>query len=107
MKYLVSTNLNILHNGKEPTSVISKRKEVLHLTLRTDKIEDLLTLTYLMRSLCQTIDTLNFNFVIWKLPGPNIATPAKPTQNPTRKTLGKSRGFTKSYTLGAKCIAGC
>jgi hypothetical protein len=31
MEYLVSTNLNILNKGNEPTFVISKRKEVMDL----------------------------------------------------------------------------
>jgi hypothetical protein len=37
MEYLVSTNLNILNKGNEPTAVISNRKEVIDLTLGTDK----------------------------------------------------------------------
>jgi hypothetical protein len=43
MEYLVSTNLNILNKGNEPSFVISNRKEVLHLTLGTDRIVDLMT----------------------------------------------------------------
>jgi hypothetical protein len=43
MEYLVSTNLNILNKGNEPTFVISNRKEVIDLTLGTDKIGDLVT----------------------------------------------------------------
>jgi hypothetical protein len=48
MEYLVSTNLDILHNGNKPTFVISNRKEVIDLILETDKIGDLVTnwLTY-------------------------------------------------------------
>jgi hypothetical protein len=43
MEYLVSTNLSILNKGNEPTFVISNRKEVIELTLGTDKIGDLVT----------------------------------------------------------------
>jgi hypothetical protein len=43
MEYLVSTNLNILNKGNEPTSVMSNRKKVIDLTLGTDKIGDLVT----------------------------------------------------------------
>jgi hypothetical protein len=43
VEYLVSTNLNILNKGNEPTFVISNRKEVIDLTLGTDKIGDLVT----------------------------------------------------------------
>jgi hypothetical protein len=39
---LVSRNLNILNKAKEP-NVISNRKEVIDLTLRTDKIGDIVT----------------------------------------------------------------
>jgi len=42
MEYMVCTNLNILNKVNEPTFVIN-RKEVIHLTLGTDKIEDLVT----------------------------------------------------------------
>jgi hypothetical protein len=43
MEYLVSRNLNILNKGNEPTFVSSNRKEVIHLTLGTDKTGDLVT----------------------------------------------------------------
>jgi hypothetical protein len=43
MEYLVTTNVNILNKGNEPTFVISNRKEVIHLTLGTDKVGDLVT----------------------------------------------------------------
>ena len=43
MEYLVSTNLNILNKGNKPTFVIGDRKEVIDLTLGTDKIGDLVT----------------------------------------------------------------
>jgi hypothetical protein len=43
MEYLDSTNLSILNKGNEPTFLISKRKEVMDLTLGTDKIGDLVT----------------------------------------------------------------
>jgi hypothetical protein len=43
MEYLVSSNLNILNRGNEPTFVFSNRKEVTDLTLGTNTIEDLVT----------------------------------------------------------------
>jgi hypothetical protein len=43
VEYLVSTNLSILNKGNEPTFVTSNRKEVIDLTLGTDKIGDLVT----------------------------------------------------------------
>jgi hypothetical protein len=58
MEYLVTIILIILNKGNKPTFVISNRKEVIDLTLGTDKIGDLMTnCMYLMKSLCQTTDT--------------------------------------------------
>ena len=37
MKYLVSTNFNILNRGNKRTFVIINRKEVIDMTLGTDK----------------------------------------------------------------------
>jgi hypothetical protein len=43
IKYLVSSNLNILNHGNEPTFVVSNRKEVIDLTLRPNKIANLVS----------------------------------------------------------------
>jgi hypothetical protein len=43
IRYLVSINLNILNKGYKPNFIISNRKEVINLTLGTDKIRDLVT----------------------------------------------------------------
>ena len=43
MEYSVSINLNILNRENKPTFVISNRKEVINLTLGTDKIRVLVT----------------------------------------------------------------
>jgi ABC-type lipopolysaccharide export system ATPase subunit len=43
MEYSLSTNLNILNKGNEPTFVISNRKEVIDWTLVTAKIGYLVT----------------------------------------------------------------
>jgi hypothetical protein len=43
MEYFISTNLSILNKDNERTFVISNRKEVIDLTLGTDKIGDLVT----------------------------------------------------------------
>jgi hypothetical protein len=42
-EFLVSSNLNILNRGNEPTFVVRNRKEVIDLTLRTNKIGDLVS----------------------------------------------------------------
>jgi hypothetical protein len=38
MEYLVSTNLNVVNRDNELIFVISNRKEVVYMTLHTDKI---------------------------------------------------------------------
>ncbi|PNF41013.1 hypothetical protein B7P43_G08809 [Cryptotermes secundus] len=43
MEYLVSSNLNILHQGNEPTFVICNGQEVIDLTLGTNKIGNLIS----------------------------------------------------------------
>ncbi|PNF15011.1 hypothetical protein B7P43_G17795 [Cryptotermes secundus] len=43
MELLVSSNLNILNHGNEPTFVVCNRKEVIDLTLGTNKIENLVS----------------------------------------------------------------
>jgi hypothetical protein len=43
MEYLVSSNLNILNQGNEPTFVIRNRKGVIDLTLGTNRIGNLVS----------------------------------------------------------------
>jgi hypothetical protein len=43
MEFLVSSNLNIHNRGNEPTFVVRNRKEVIDLTLGTNKIGDLVS----------------------------------------------------------------
>jgi hypothetical protein len=44
VEFLVSSsNLNILHHGNKPTCVVCKRKEVIDLTLGTNKIANLVS----------------------------------------------------------------
>jgi hypothetical protein len=57
---MVSSNLNILNHGNEPTFVTCNRKEVIDLTLGTNKIGNLVIGTYLMSRLYQTTDTYAF-----------------------------------------------
>jgi hypothetical protein len=52
MEYLVSTNLNI---PNKPTFVISNRKELIDLTLRTDKIGDLVTNWHVSYEICLSV----------------------------------------------------
>jgi hypothetical protein len=43
MEFLVSSNLNILNHGNEPTFVVCNRREVIDLTLGTNKIVNLVS----------------------------------------------------------------
>jgi hypothetical protein len=43
MEYLLSLNLNILNQGNEPTFVVRNRKEVIDLTLGTNRIGNLVS----------------------------------------------------------------
>jgi hypothetical protein len=43
MEYLVSSNLNILNQGNEPTFVIRNKEEVIDLTLGTNRIGNLVS----------------------------------------------------------------
>jgi hypothetical protein len=43
IEFLVSSNLNILNRGNESTFVVHNRKEVIDLTIRTNKIGDLVS----------------------------------------------------------------
>jgi hypothetical protein len=43
LEFLVSSNLNILNHGNEPTFVVCNRKEVIDLTLGTNKIRNLVS----------------------------------------------------------------
>jgi hypothetical protein len=59
VKFLVSSNLNILNHGNEPTFVVSNMKEVIELILGENKIANLVW-HYLMSRLYQTTDTYAF-----------------------------------------------
>jgi hypothetical protein len=43
MEFLVSSNLNILNHGNEPTFVVCNKKEVIDLTLGTNNIANLVS----------------------------------------------------------------
>jgi hypothetical protein len=43
MEFVVSSNLNILNHGNEPTFVVCNRKEVIALTLGTNNILNLVS----------------------------------------------------------------
>lgn len=83
MEHWVSTNLNILI--KEPASVISNRKEITDLTLRTDKAGDLVTNWHVSDEISLS-DHRYSKLVTWNLPGPHIAIQREPIGNPTGKT---------------------
>jgi hypothetical protein len=58
MEYnMVSSNLNILNHGNEPNFVVHNMKEVIDLTLGTNKIANLVIGMYLMNRLFQTTGT--------------------------------------------------
>jgi hypothetical protein len=44
MEYLANLNLNILNQGNKPTSVTHNREDIINLTLRMNKIGNLLTI---------------------------------------------------------------
>jgi methionine synthase II (cobalamin-independent) len=60
---LVSTNLSILNKGNEPTSAVSNRKEVIDLTLGTDKIGDLVTNWHV----CDEISFSHHRYIVFQV----------------------------------------
>jgi hypothetical protein len=76
MEYLVSLNLNILNRGNEPTFAVCNRKEVIDLTLGTNKIGDLVSNWHLSdepslsdhRYICFQIGNLTTNYVTFRNP---------------------------------------
>jgi hypothetical protein len=60
---LVSTNLSILNKGNEPTFVLSNRKEVIDLTLWTDKIGDLVT----NRHVSDEISLSDYRYIVFQV----------------------------------------
>jgi hypothetical protein len=76
MEYLVSSNLNILNHGNEPTFVVSNRKEVIDLILGTNKIANLVSNLHLSdekslsdhRYICFQIGNISINQVTYRNP---------------------------------------
>jgi hypothetical protein len=74
MEYLVNSNLNILNRGNEPTFVVRNRKEVIDLTLGTNKIGDLVSNWHVSdepslsdhRYICFQIGNLTTNYVTFR-----------------------------------------
>ena len=79
--YFVSTNLNILNYGNTPTFVISNRKEVIDLTLWTDKIVDLVSNWHVS----DEISLSDHRYIVFQV-GSHVATFRQPIKNPIRKT---------------------
>jgi hypothetical protein len=87
MEYLVSTNLNILNNGNEPTFVIRNRKKVIDLTLGTDKIQNLVTNWHVSDEISLSGDRyIVFQVGDLEVTGSHTATPGKPIGNHIGKT---------------------
>jgi hypothetical protein len=105
MEYLVSTNLNILNKGNEPTFVISNRKEIKYLTLGTSKIGDMVTNWHVSDEISLSDD----RYQVFQLCDLEVI--LQPQANQFRilsgRPKGKSVGCTKSNTLGEICRAGC
>jgi hypothetical protein len=57
VEFLVSSNLNILNPGNEPTFVISNRREVTDFTLGTDWIGNLVRSWHVSDNMCRITDT--------------------------------------------------
>jgi hypothetical protein len=76
MEFLVSLNLNILNRGKEPAFVVHNRKEVVDLTLGTNKIGDLVSNWHVSdepslsdhRYICFQIGNITTNYVTFRNP---------------------------------------
>jgi hypothetical protein len=76
MEFLVSSNLNILNRNNEPTFVVRNRKEVIDLTLGTNKIGDLVSNCLVSdepsfsdhRYICFQIGNITTNYVTFRNP---------------------------------------
>jgi hypothetical protein len=63
LEYSVSKNFNILNKGNEPTFVISNRKEVIDLTIGTDKIRDLVSKWHA----CDKISLSDHRYIVFQV----------------------------------------
>jgi hypothetical protein len=76
MEYLVSSNRNILNHSNEPTFVVSNRKEVIDLTLGTNKIANLVCNWHVSdetslsdhRYICFQVGNISINQVTYRNP---------------------------------------
>jgi hypothetical protein len=71
MEFLVSSNLNILNRGNEPIFAVHNRKEVIDLTLGTNKIGDLVSNEASLsdhRYICFQIGNITTNYVTFRNP---------------------------------------
>jgi hypothetical protein len=76
MEFLVSLNLNILNHGNEPTFVVCNRKEVIDLTLGTNKIVNLVSNWHVSdesslsdhRYICFQIGNISINQITYRNP---------------------------------------
>jgi hypothetical protein len=85
LEFLVSSNLNILNSGNEPTFVVCSRNEVIDLTLGTNKMVNLVIGMYLEPSLsdhryiCFQIGNITVNQVTFRTPEEPIGSHIKTT----------------------------
>jgi hypothetical protein len=76
MEFLASSNLNVLNHGNEPTFVVCNRKEVIDLTLGTNKIVNLVSNQHVSdelslsdrRYICFEIGNITINQVTFRNP---------------------------------------
>jgi hypothetical protein len=63
MEYMVSTKLNILNKGNEPTFLNIRRRQVIDLTLWTTLVGNLVSDMYLVKNIFRIIDNMIFKSI--------------------------------------------
>jgi hypothetical protein len=103
LEYLVNTNLIILNKGNKTNFVVSNRQEVTHLTLRNDKIGDLVSDWHVsdVTSLSVHRYILLFQVGDLEVSRATYHNPKKTNWKSYHEDNGKSRSCTKSGAIGA------
>jgi hypothetical protein len=108
MEYLVSTNLSILNKGNEPTFVISNRKEVIDLTLGTNKIGDLVTNWHVS----DETSLSDHRYIVFQVGDLEVIrltyrNPKRTNWESYQEDLKVNLGFVSRVILDVGCRAGC